>query len=175
MMNGGTLTATPLQPNQIITDPSGNGATAQLVITQSGDAQLVTSTGATTLLQPHHDIQSSLIPVNTTATTTTTTTTTTTSATAKPAINYSCTYCTFGTDKLKKMSDHLKQSHSQREKTCMDNTRQQLIRLPNEDLPPYNQTPTTVGALLNLHQQQQLQQQQQLVSGLFSNLRKSIL
>lgn len=58
MMNGGTLTATPIQPNQIITDPSGNGATAQLVITQNGDAQLVTSAGATTLLQPHHDIQS---------------------------------------------------------------------------------------------------------------------
>jgi hypothetical protein len=150
MMNGGTLTATPLQPNQIITDASGN-ATAQLVITQNGDAQLVTAGGATALLQSHQDIQS-LIPTAATA-----------ASAAKPAINYSCTYCNFGSDKLKKMSDHLKQMHANREKTCMDNTRQQLIRLPNEDLPPYNQPPTTVGALLNLHQQQQMQLQQQQV------------
>jgi hypothetical protein len=82
---------------------------------------------------------------------------------AKPTINYSCTYCTFGADKLKKMSDHLKQSHPLREKTCMDNVRHQLIRLPNEDLPPYNQAPPTVGSLLQQQQQlqQQLQKQQQ--------------
>lgn len=150
MMNGGTLTATPIQSNQIIADASGNGATAQLVITQNGDAQLVTSAGAT-ILQPQGDIQN-LISAGTAATPLLATST-------KPPINYSCTYCTFGSDKLKKMSDHLKQVHPTREKTCMDNTRQQLIRLPNEDLPPYNQAPTTVGALLNLHQQQ-LQQQQ---------------
>ena len=82
---------------------------------------------------------------------------------AKPAINYTCTYCTFGADKLKKMGDHLKQSHPLREKTCMDNVRHQLIRLPNEDLPPYNQAPPTVGSLLQQQQQlqQQLQKQQQ--------------
>jgi hypothetical protein len=34
----------------------------------------------------------------------------------QPAINYSCTYCTFGADKLKKMSDHLKLQHTMREK-----------------------------------------------------------
>ena len=57
------------------------------------------------------------------------------------------------------MSDHLKQQHGHREKTCMDNVRQQLIRLPNEDLPAHNQNPPTVGSLLNMHHQQQLQQQ----------------
>ena len=82
-----------------------------------------------------------------------------TAAAASLAINYSCTYCTFGADKLKKMSDHLKQQHAHREKTCMDNVRQQLIRLPNEDLPAHNQNPPTVGSLLNMHHQQQLQQQ----------------
>jgi hypothetical protein len=67
-----------------------------------------------------------------------------------PPINYTCSYCSFGADKLKKMSDHLKQTHPLREKTCMDNIRQQVIRLPNEDLPPYNQNPPTVGTLLNM-------------------------
>jgi len=81
--------------------------------------------------------------------------------TLKQTINYSCTYCTFVADKLKKMSDHLKQSHPLREKTCMDNVRQQLIRLPNEDLPPYNQSPATVGTLLQQQQQLAMQQHQQ--------------
>ena len=99
------------------------------------------------------------------------------------AINYTCTYCNFGADKLPKMSEHLKQSHAYREKTCMDNVRQQLIRLPNENLSNYqanssliSQQPLatapplglsgsqTVAANLALsrQQQQQLQQQQHL-------------
>ncbi len=90
-------------------------------------------------------------------------------------ILFSCTYCTFGCDKLKKMTDHMRQNHPMRDKTCMDNLRQQLIRLPNEEntwqqsqagintlgqgnVAAYNQPPATVGALLNMHQQQMKQQ-----------------
>lgn len=62
----------------------------------------------------------------------------------KGQMNYSCTYCTFVADRLNKMSHHLKQSHAYREKTCMDNVRQQLIRLPNDD----HFAPQTVNSLI---------------------------
>ena len=53
----------------------------------------------------------------------------------KQSINYTCTYCTFGADKLKKIGDHLRQNHPHRDRTCMDNLKQQLIRLPNDANP----------------------------------------
>jgi hypothetical protein len=83
-------------------------------------------------------------------------------------INYTCTYCNLGVDKLKKMSDHLKQSHAFREKICMDNVRQQVIRLPNEDLPSYQQSPSS------LNTSQQLSNKIQDPSAIMENLSSSI-
>ena len=77
----------------------------------------------------------------------------------KPQINYSCNYCTFGADKLKKMSEHLKNSHSFRDKTCMDNVRQQVIRLPNDD----HYAPQTVNSLIQ-------QQMNSPIPGLFYHI-----
>lgn len=76
-------------------------------------------------------------------------------------VNYSCTYCSFGAEKIKKMSDHLRSTHPNRDKTCMDNLRQQLIRLPNDDnIGTTSQPPATVGAILSMQQQYKQQQQQ---------------
>lgn len=98
------------------------------------------------------------------------------------------------------MSDHLKQSHAYREKTCMDNVRQQMIRLPNENMNPSYQTNSnlisqqqqpmqtgqpiglsgsqTVAANLALSRQQQQQQQLQKSnnsSTIIDNLSSSLI
>lgn len=143
MMNGGLAnqnqpillqTDSGLQTAQIVINPSQLSNLESNSVTLPGTAILTTAIPA--------------IPIDSSAIVH--------SQSNKPTIAYNCSYCSFGADKLKKMSDHLKINHPSREKTCMDNLRNQVIRLPNEDLPSYNQNPTTVASLL---QQKQLQSQ----------------